>query len=689
MSDIIKLNVGGFRYETTLDTLERDPESMLASMFSGRHKLVSGEDGYHFIDRNGEVFKYILKYLRDGKINLDDMSIHLMNDLLDEAEYYCINGLVTLITTYPRYFTLQTQIEAEITRVLETSKTDYQKKLKIKQAQYQSLIEHNQRKKEEHKKVEDDFKFVNDKVKNLEELTEQHIGSINILEKAILDKKDEIETMVEKNQKLKDEFALKQVSLVENLEKSLDECHQNFYQAKNFLENMSRIVKFQIKFEPDNCTLEKDIDYNFYRNYFKNWSLEEFLMMYNLWYNLVKKNNIKDYTTIGLLFFVPCFPFYQNGKQFLENHYSLNSKILIDFSSKCNQCNSQSFNNHYYSNPNQNITINGLVDNFKTYIEKHQSTTLDEIILSIKKYYPQENEIHSILELFSTYFNDLFKKPQQQFGCSQLLNHSYIIPLKSFINFNDINEFINFDVKTITEEQLFDKIYLESAKLRLQSSETQKKELEIEITRYQNQNNPNYKTQIESNKSRMKTLEENTIPKNIESIKSLEKQILEKSGKEYSDMKCKFDFYQEKIPILQRFIKRNNFKLTLLDTLYARYGIDYVVEEKMNNYHYIKKNYPTLSRNELFRKIYKIFPFDDVVCDFLDFIFTLDCSYICKNEKNEYSLYLDGRYYNFSQGSQYFIENIRGYKDLNKKYENIYYNQNCEFILKYLQESLL
>lgn len=94
MSDIIKLNVGGFRYETTLNTLEREPESMLASMFSGRHKLVSGEDGYHFIDRNGEVFKYILKYLRDGKINLENLSYQEINDVLDEADYFNIQSMI-------------------------------------------------------------------------------------------------------------------------------------------------------------------------------------------------------------------------------------------------------------------------------------------------------------------------------------------------------------------------------------------------------------------------------------------------------------------------------------------------------------------------------------------------------------------------------------------------------------------
>jgi hypothetical protein len=35
----VKLNVGGTRFETTLTTLHRFPESMLATMFSGRHGI--------------------------------------------------------------------------------------------------------------------------------------------------------------------------------------------------------------------------------------------------------------------------------------------------------------------------------------------------------------------------------------------------------------------------------------------------------------------------------------------------------------------------------------------------------------------------------------------------------------------------------------------------------------------------
>ena len=57
-SSTVKLNVGGKIYKTTLDTLRRDPDSMLCAMFSGRHELKQDkENGAYFIDRDGKLFR--------------------------------------------------------------------------------------------------------------------------------------------------------------------------------------------------------------------------------------------------------------------------------------------------------------------------------------------------------------------------------------------------------------------------------------------------------------------------------------------------------------------------------------------------------------------------------------------------------------------------------------------------------
>ena len=55
---MVKLNVGGKIYKTTLATLRKDQNSMLSAMFSGRHELKKDEeDGAYFIDRDGKLFR--------------------------------------------------------------------------------------------------------------------------------------------------------------------------------------------------------------------------------------------------------------------------------------------------------------------------------------------------------------------------------------------------------------------------------------------------------------------------------------------------------------------------------------------------------------------------------------------------------------------------------------------------------
>ena len=56
--DIVKLNVGGERFETSLDTLTKFPNSLFAMMFSGSVATKQGKDDTYFIDRDGSHFRY-------------------------------------------------------------------------------------------------------------------------------------------------------------------------------------------------------------------------------------------------------------------------------------------------------------------------------------------------------------------------------------------------------------------------------------------------------------------------------------------------------------------------------------------------------------------------------------------------------------------------------------------------------
>ena len=66
MSNIIYLNVGGTKYTTTRSTLCKYPDSMLGRMFSPDSPFTLNKDikDNVFLDANGDIFKYVLDYLR-------------------------------------------------------------------------------------------------------------------------------------------------------------------------------------------------------------------------------------------------------------------------------------------------------------------------------------------------------------------------------------------------------------------------------------------------------------------------------------------------------------------------------------------------------------------------------------------------------------------------------------------------
>lgn len=53
---------------------------------------------HYFIDRDGKSFRYILQYLRNGKLTLPD-NFSEINILIEEAQYYELKELVQLLQT--------------------------------------------------------------------------------------------------------------------------------------------------------------------------------------------------------------------------------------------------------------------------------------------------------------------------------------------------------------------------------------------------------------------------------------------------------------------------------------------------------------------------------------------------------------------------------------------------------------
>ena len=98
-SSTVNLNVGGHHFTTSVQTLTKDPNSMLAAMFSGRFEMKRFEDGSFFIDRDRTHFRFILNYLRSGKLTLPEGATFL-KELEEEAEFYQIQGIIDELRSF-------------------------------------------------------------------------------------------------------------------------------------------------------------------------------------------------------------------------------------------------------------------------------------------------------------------------------------------------------------------------------------------------------------------------------------------------------------------------------------------------------------------------------------------------------------------------------------------------------------
>lgn len=92
---IIKLNVGGKRFVTSRQTLTWIPDSFFQSLLSGRIPSLKDEDGAIFIDRDPDLFKPILNYMRSREVQLNNCNV---KTLKHEAEFYGITPLVRRLT---------------------------------------------------------------------------------------------------------------------------------------------------------------------------------------------------------------------------------------------------------------------------------------------------------------------------------------------------------------------------------------------------------------------------------------------------------------------------------------------------------------------------------------------------------------------------------------------------------------
>jgi hypothetical protein len=91
----VELNIGGRRFETSVQTLRRVPHTFFDAYFSGRYAQDVCNDGSIFVDRDGEHFGHVLEYTRDGAVSVaaqdaSELDVSLLRALKREFSFYCI-----------------------------------------------------------------------------------------------------------------------------------------------------------------------------------------------------------------------------------------------------------------------------------------------------------------------------------------------------------------------------------------------------------------------------------------------------------------------------------------------------------------------------------------------------------------------------------------------------------------------
>ena len=94
-ADIIRLSIGGRKFETTGQTLGE--LSFFEPLIQGRFAHDKDENGYVFVDRSGDLFAVILQFLRSRQRPAEPVLAKHSTALLDECNYYGLDSLAQQI----------------------------------------------------------------------------------------------------------------------------------------------------------------------------------------------------------------------------------------------------------------------------------------------------------------------------------------------------------------------------------------------------------------------------------------------------------------------------------------------------------------------------------------------------------------------------------------------------------------
>jgi hypothetical protein len=98
----IELNIGGYRFHTSVQALRLLPHTFFDAYFSGRYVEDVCDDGSIFMDRDGEHFGHVLEYMRDGFVSMAEPDafpcVTLLRALKREFGFYCIEHVAEKVT---------------------------------------------------------------------------------------------------------------------------------------------------------------------------------------------------------------------------------------------------------------------------------------------------------------------------------------------------------------------------------------------------------------------------------------------------------------------------------------------------------------------------------------------------------------------------------------------------------------
>lgn len=92
----IEINVGGKIFATTLQTISREM-SLLSALMNITSGAKFDTKGRVFVDRDPTHFRWVLNFLRDGYLLTTPQQPHERLELLQEARFYQLSGLTTIL----------------------------------------------------------------------------------------------------------------------------------------------------------------------------------------------------------------------------------------------------------------------------------------------------------------------------------------------------------------------------------------------------------------------------------------------------------------------------------------------------------------------------------------------------------------------------------------------------------------